>query len=732
MTRKNVISILTFIAEAVLNSYAMLFFSKNKILALLILAVSFFIPATGFGGLIAVVISLVAAELLGFDRQFIRSGLYTYSSLLYGLGFATNFEQGNAFWILLLIGSLLTLFLSVAISARLHAKALPALSLGFIFSTWLMILASSQFSALGLTQRHIYWVNETYALGGQQLVHLVQTIEDWPLAPYIAGFFRSMSAIIFQGNITAGIILAIGLLVYSRIALLLMVYGYAVALLFSNMMGGFNAGDMTYYNMGTNFMLVSVALGGFYLVPSLRSFLWIFITVPIAFILVVGLGKVTYTVGLPVFSLPFCIVVILFLFILSLRKNPGKLVITPIQYYSPEINLYRYLNGRERLMNQYYQHISLPFMGEWMVSQGYNGTITHKGDWSKALDFVILDGEMKTYQLPGNLPEHFYCFNKPVLCPADGTVEEVVDHVEDNGIGKNNTAQNWGNTIVIKHAAGLYSKLSHLKKHSIKVAKGAFVYKGEIIAACGNSGRSPEPHLHFQLQATPYIGSKTLRYPIAYFFSVKDRQVALRHFTIPEEGSFVSNVIPNIQLQQAFNFQPGFTMEVVAAGYDTERWEVVTSVYNESYLWCREKNAYAYFTNNGTAFYFTSYFGTRKALLYLFYLSAYKVLLTSEKAVPVTDTYPLNVFGTGPVRWLQDFIAPFGIFIHMKYESMVKTDDGFLAGGKLMLRSKQSRRLLWGSRQLSQSAIIIENGQIQSFNFEFPSKKTIAVCKAVN
>ncbi|WP_432329629.1 hypothetical protein ACRQ5D_16800 [Mucilaginibacter sp. P25] len=108
--------------------------------------------------------------------------------------------------------------------------------------------------------------------------------------------------------------------------------------------------------------------------------------------------------------------------------------------------------------------LNLPFMGYWTVSQGYNGSITHKGEWGQALDFVITDDEQKTFQHPGTLPEHFYCFNKPVLACGDGVVELVVNHVEDNDIGEENLKENWGNTVVVRHAAGLYSKLSHLKK----------------------------------------------------------------------------------------------------------------------------------------------------------------------------------------------------------------------------------------------------------------------------
>ncbi len=706
----------------------MLFFSKNKGFALLILFVSFFDPFAGLIGFLSVLIALFASLLLGFNSEYIRNGLYSYAALLVGLGLGTYYEPGPAFFLLLFTGIILTLFLSVVFTAMLGKNSLPALSLSFIFSIWIIILASNEFSSIGLTQRHIYWFNGVYATGGKPLLELIQTIENWPIPDYISGFFRSMSAIIFQVNIAAGILLTLGVIVFSRIAFTLMILGYSVAFLFQHIMGVNSV--VNYYNMGTNYMLVSLAVGGIYLIPSVRSYIWSCILVPLSYLLVIGLGKITSGWGLPVFSLPFCIVVILFLYSLRLRNLPGKLMLTPVQYFSPEINLYRYLNGRERLMSSYFFQLQLPFLGEWMVSQGHNGTMTHKGEWSKALDFVILDQEMKTYTNPGNLTSQFYCYNKPVLSPGDGIVEEIVDHVADNEIGKNNTAENWGNTIVIKHAEGLYSKLSHLKKHSAKVFKGAYVKKGDIVALCGNSGRSPEPHVHFQLQATPYIGSKTMSYPIAYFKSRKEIDASLNNFSVPVEGSFVSNITRDPQLQQAFNFQPGFCLLVNAAGSEQEEWEVFTSVYNESYFYCKQHNAYAYFINNGTVFYFTNYFGTKQSLLYQFYLAAYKVVLSSEISMAVTDTYPLNVFGYNPLRWIQDMLAPFHIFIKLKFESKIKTDGNVLSGGNIVIDSKQLQQLLWNSKQKSTASIFIKNGIIQSFNIQLPNKTIEVSCKS--
>ena len=710
----------------------MLFFSQKLFFSFLILAVSFIIPPIGTAGLFALLISLTTGYLLGFDKSQLENGIYTYSAVLFGFGFAANYETGLPFYVMLVIGSVMSLLFSVAISSKLSQKNIPGLSLAFIITTWLVILSSRQFAGLGLTQRHIYWVNETYNIGGAMLVDVVQRIENIELPYFISGFLRSMSAIIFQGNLTTGLLLSLGLLVHSRIAFVLAIFGYAVALWFNQIMGGFNSGDISYYNLGTNFMLVAIALGGFYIIPSIRSFLWIMVAVPIAYLMVVGLGTITYSYGLPVFSLPFCITVILFLYCLRLRKKAGRLTLTPIQYYSPERNLYSYINGKERLMNRLYFPLSLPVMGEWMISQGHQGSITHKGEWAFALDFVILDDELKTFQLPATQPEHFYCYNKPVLSPGDGVVEEIIDFIDDNAIGTNNIQQNWGNTILIKHGNGLYSKLSHLKKNAFKVSKGAFVKKGEIIGYCGNSGRSPEPHLHFQIQSNPYLGSKTMHYPIAYFFERKNSSLTFESHTIPKEGAFVSNINPNKQLQSTFNFQPGMLIEVESENIQKETWEVMVDSYNEAYIYCKEQNSYAYFFNDGIVFYFTNFIGDKNSLLYLFYLSAYKILLSNERPVCITDSFPISITNKGLLRWIQDFTAPFKIFIKNKFESTIEETDGFLSNGSITINTKQERNMALFSHSISTSVIKIERDFIAYFSITFKDKTIQITCKKVS
>ena len=56
--------------------------------------------------------------------------------------------------------------------------------------------------------------------------------------------------------------------------------------------------------------------------------------------------------------------------------------------------------------------------------------------------------------------------------------------------------------VVIAHGNKEFSSIDHLKQNSVKVKKGDTVKQGDPIAECGNSGNSPGPHVHFQLQNT--------------------------------------------------------------------------------------------------------------------------------------------------------------------------------------------------------------------------------------
>ncbi|MFA7379200.1 MAG: urea transporter [Bacteroidia bacterium] len=665
-------------AQAVINSYAQMFFSNNRWLAVLLLLASFVDPYTGTSGLIALLASVLAARWLRFNYSYIISGTYTYNSLMVGLALGVYYNFNLQFFVVLVLAAVFTLLVSVWLANVTLKSNTPFLSLPFIAGVWLVLLSTRTYSAIGLSDRGIYTINEIWHYGGEQMVNLYNTIEQIKLPSFVEVYFKSLGAIYFQYNIIAGVLIAIGLLLHSRIAFLLSLVGFMTGYLFYYFLQG-NMAEVEYSYIGFNFILSAIAIGGFFLIPSTRSFLLVIISTPLIVLLINAIGGLLAVYQLPMYSLPFTLMVMLLMFTLRLRNAGSQPELVYQQNYSPEKNLYKHLNQKERFQHDTYFHIQLPFYGKWSVSQSHDGKLTHKEDWKYAWDFVVTDDNRRTFRLPGTDVTDFYCYNLPVLAPAAGYIVEALDGIEDNAIGNVNLERNWGNTIIIKHSELLYSKLSHLKEGSFKVKAGDYVKKGELLATCGNSGRSPEPHIHFQLQSTPYIGSKTLLHPISYYISHQADKNIFHSFTHPQENELISRVVTNRLLKDAFNFVPGEIFHIETTDDSKNKillkWEAGVDAWNNAYLYCHHSKSTAWLVNNETLHYFTDFEGDRNSVLYNFYLAAHKILLGYYEHTEVKDTLPIQGLYSGGLKFVQDVCAPFYVFLKSEYKSTFTAID---------------------------------------------------------
>jgi len=154
----------------------------------------------------------------------------------------------------------------------------------------------------------------------------------------------------------------------------------------------------------------------------------------------------------------------------------------------------------------------LPVEGTWTVVNG-SPIKEHSHSWFPATqryayDFVITDEEGRSRPVETDTSiENYYCYDQPVLAPADGVVVDV--HDGDPELGRAGGFSHpfkrsmTGNAVTIRHAEDEYSCLAHLVPGSIEVEPGDSVTRGEQIGRCGHSGNSSEPHLHFQVQDHP-------------------------------------------------------------------------------------------------------------------------------------------------------------------------------------------------------------------------------------
>ena len=331
----------------------------------------------------------------------------------------------------------------------------------------------------------------------------------------------------------------------------------------------------------------------------------------------------------------------------------------------------------------------------------------------------------------GDLATDYYCYDKMVLAPADGTVVFAEDRIPDNVIGEVNLKNNWGNTVVIRHADHLYTSLSHLKEGSVNVKEGDSVKEGEEIGRCGNSGRSPYPHLHFQVQATPYVGSVTMEYPISYHILHLEEHFELKSFRIPAAGDQVSNIEQNDLLHKAFHFIPGKRYHFKVSINGEQRpafWEVNTDPYNNAYIRCQQSGAVAYFVNDGNLLFFTHFTGDKRSLLYYFFLAAFQVQQGFYQDLVLTDTYPLNLIYSQPLLGVQDLLAPFWKFLRSEYRISYEWIDNDMAPTEIRLVSAARNSLAGKTLKTFEFKLIIRESGLYKLTVRSNKLNLEAVC----
>lgn len=147
----------------------------------------------------------------------------------------------------------------------------------------------------------------------------------------------------------------------------------------------------------------------------------------------------------------------------------------------------------------------LPFRGEWFV---YWGGLTqdqnvHLNEISQQFAYDLLKvTNGSSFEGDPSKNESYFAFGEEVLAPCAARVVLVFDGIKDNIPGEVNPGQLAGNHIVLQTVNQEYLVLAHLKENSIVVEEGQDVQAGELLALCGNSGNSTEPHLHLSLQNT--------------------------------------------------------------------------------------------------------------------------------------------------------------------------------------------------------------------------------------
>ena len=524
----------------VLSAYSGILFVDHPLIGVLFAIATFWFPNVGFAGLIGAVVGISVGSLLRLPGA--TSGANVYSSLLVGLSLGAYYELNFNLFGLIVLTAALTVLLSAALRDLLWRLGhLPILSVPFVVVALTAALAA-----------------KTY--GGLIPYYAPSQLPPSLITEWLDSFFSSLGSVFFSPSPTVGLLLFGGILLRSRYLAFLCVSGFASGQLVFEALAVDPAPGLLEWT-GFNFALTAMALGGIFTVPSVSSYVLAVLGAGASAVVTGALSEALLIYSLPVMALPFLLTTLTFLAALRLRVSTSPPTLLLEHPDLPEINFERARLAGKRLGSLESVPLIAPFLGDWQVYQGFDGKHTHTDQWRYALDFHRLtDG--RSFSAEGRELEDYHCFGLPVLSPAYGLVISVKDTFPDNPPGELDLKNNWGNHVVIQTDGGLFVLLAHLKQFSAKVTEGQRVTPNTPIASCGNSGRSPQPHLHMQVQRHGSLGGATVPFHLVSAIVGGYDEIPRYHLVARVgEGDTVQRAEEDHRLAAALQLQVGRTMK---------------------------------------------------------------------------------------------------------------------------------------------------------------------------
>lgn len=529
------------LADVFVANCAHLVYSRRRITGVLIIAALANQPRCLALGIVSLIAGEITARRFGLRDP---NGPWAMNALLCGVALGSAYPLGPAALALAVVLGASAVFITGGLSAiATTVGQVPVGSLPFVLCLWFGLAVAPHVGLTGAA-----WVADPLAHFLPPIPALVlQSLGMMVLVPHVAAGALVLAALLFHSRIAS--VFALGVTAASVVILRLGVAGGALP-------------PTVIQLAGCNAALVAMAIGGIWLVPSRRSFVLALGTGFLAAFFTVGLWAPFWRLGLSVSFLPLNAALILTLVALRQRAADAEPVLAPVATSNPEELAANY-DARPRHVFEAGDalSLSLPFSGAWICTQGVDGPYTHRGILRHAYDFEVTGPDGALCKGAGHQPQDYHCYAKPILAVADGTVAAVESTVPNNGVGEDSPQKPWGNYVVLYHAQGLYSTVAHLLQASVVVYPGQFVKRGTILGYCGNSGRAPRPHLHFQLQSTADPGSQTLPSRFSEAMIQSGKQTRFEVSYRPGPGEIVEPVVPDRAVGTLFDIPLGTSLK---------------------------------------------------------------------------------------------------------------------------------------------------------------------------
>jgi urea transporter len=295
--------------DSCLRGVGQVVFMNNPLTGLAILVAMFVHEAwLGFAGVLGLVVSTLAAIVIGMDRGAIRAGLFGFNGVLVGAGMSLflqpDWDVVVMVWIV--VGAFFSTILHAAFaSVFLGAWGVPPFTLAFNVMTLLFLVGALNFAngrVGGLVAPGDAQVTEGSV--SNTLRSAAQAASANNLEGVINAILRGISQLFFANGIASGIIIVAGIAIASRIAAVFALVGSTVGMLTGLAVG---ASGVAIYNglWGFNSFDAALAVGGVFFVLTWRSGFLAVACAVLTALLFGAIASIFTPWGLPALTLPF-------------------------------------------------------------------------------------------------------------------------------------------------------------------------------------------------------------------------------------------------------------------------------------------------------------------------------------------------------------------------------------------------------------------------------------------
>lgn len=539
----------------VFDGYGSFFGLRHPASRLLLFACTMLHPATGLSGLECAALVIVTRKMLSFPDA--GGEIEIVNGLLFGMLIGSLYQPSLASITVLALGAVLIVLATVCLSDTLSkAWRLPVLGLPYVLTSYLMLPIASH---LGMAPLIVPPVIPSIAPLATPFAALLAT----PVGDSILNLFAPLGSLYFNGTPIGGLIVFVAFAISSRYLAMLALAASITCTIFlhyfytptySSVLA-ISALPILIAQM--NGVLTAAIIGGLYAVPSIRSIVVALSSGILACLITLFLENTFWSSSFPPVALPFVLSTYIALIALSSLRGGPWLRFWLLSPALPEESLERLTIARARGLDLHSVALRSPVSGSWKIYQGIDGDYTHKNQWRYALDLIQTENN-RSYKENGSLLTDYFSYGKAVLAPGWGTVVSLVSNCSDNQPGEVDLVNNWGNYILIQLDNGPYVMLAHLQRGSIRVNVHTRVAPGQLLALCGNSGRSPQPHLHIHVQSQPEIGSTTVPFHFCHVLvTALDGQTTYQLNASPKENETIKAPARNAALARALNLNVG-------------------------------------------------------------------------------------------------------------------------------------------------------------------------------